>query len=104
MDRIKVAVTFEWSLNSSRIRGMPGANMDEPRGVIMVKMESTATLLHFLRMVQFIGFVGSSGPSQVTTLGSFSSPASPPFSPSLVAGSDPASGTTVAASKSEFGS
>ena len=76
MDRMKVAVVESELWNSAIILGMPGANMEDPRGVMTVSIDRNPTFIHFFLSVQFFGFKGSLGPSHVTTLGSSSSTSS----------------------------
>jgi hypothetical protein len=52
---MKVAVVEDDWWNSTMILGIPGANMEEPRGVMMVSTDKVATLNHFLLSGQFLG-------------------------------------------------
>lgn len=55
---------------SVRISVVPGATIEEARGVRSVHADTSTTLMIFSFDDQFIGFSGSLGPSQKTTLGS----------------------------------
>lgn len=56
-------------LNSRRITSVPGATIDDARGVRSVQAETNTTLMILSLFGQFIGFSGSSGESQKTMLG-----------------------------------
>lgn len=54
-------------LNSASTTPMPGARIDEAKGVTKVMADTRPTMSHFLALGKLRGMVGSSWPSQPTT-------------------------------------
>lgn len=57
-------------LKSFIMSGTPGANIEDPNGVNIVRTAMIIMFVHFFLAGQFKGLAGSSGPSQSTRFGS----------------------------------